>query len=912
MQPGDLSGIGALGGGRDAAAGAVGIIVAGCPVDEAVAREAYATQVLQPLLVALAHEAMQAMPSRLAAFLVAWLLEQLQAPPNILDSVQVWLQSSSASSAKDLAGGDGGAHQLLDPPDGASWRDPSSSRNPSSPQARTRTRIPQVSRGEAISLIRNVPLFQDLSEQDVEDLAAVAEVCCFGADSEIVRQGCHHEALHLIVSGEGCVSVPQVVGTLRRGDSFGERALVRRHLAAAQTISVPGGDGSELVTLAIMSDKITRLNLMSRLLPERRACSSAMAPPFSRDAEHGRLSDGEPPIAISSSRSRGPTSPEDRTLIEQAIQANVHFTEWLQLSQSQVEAMVQLMYLATAEVGEEVVKKGELGDRFYIVCDGVLEVHTGDTQTENAVRVKLRSGDSFGELALLYNCPRKATVRAQRRCGLWVLERKDFRAVMRLKSEARICEYVELIDSVDLLRQHLSTSDKRVLADALEEVFHVQGEEVVTQSHPGNSFFIVFQGCCEVRVNGEIRSFLQKGNFFGEQALLSKEPQAATVTVISATAVLLGLDCDSFHLLLGDAMTVAATTPGEDTRRRRRRCSTAELIGRLLVSMPGTEKPKVPWESLEELGVLGMGSFGRVTLQRDRSSGDLYALKALSKGYIKSKQLEQHVVNERRAMEMLESEFLVRLRCTYRCPQYVYFLLEPALGGELYDAYVQNEHLFGSAEHARFYVVCASLGLQHLHDRRIIYRDLKLENALLYSNGYACLTDLGLAKVVIGKTYTVCGTADYLAPEILRQTGHNRAVDWWALGIMLFIMIAGRAPFDAEDVMQIYRNIVKGFKRETFPDNFSEDLVDLILTLCRKKPERRLPMSPGGMGNIQAHAWFGSYPWDAVRDRTLPAPYQPPQRVFEDSSAAGRKSSKKSAEFMVNDPTTDNGWDADF
>merc|ERR1719174_715766 len=113
-----------------------------------------------------------------------------------------------------------------------------------------------------------------------------------------------------------------------------------------------------------------------------------------------------------------------------------------------------------------------------------------------------------------------------------------------------------------------------------------------------------------------------------------------------------------------------------------------------------------------------------------------------------------------------------------------------------------------------------------MHSRKIIHRDLKLENVLLYEDGYAVLTDFGLAKVVIGKTYTVCGTADYFAPETLRQVGHNRAVDWWALGVLLFIMMSGRAPFDAEDVNQTYKLIVKGFRKETFPTSFSPILID--------------------------------------------------------------------------------------
>merc|ERR1719434_417639 len=105
-----------------------------------------------------------------------------------------------------------------------------------------------------------------------------------------------------------------------------------------------------------------------------------------------------------------------------------------------------------------------------------------------------------------------------------------------------------------------------------------------------------------------------------------------------------------------------------------------------------------------------------------------------------------------------------------------------------------------------------------MHLRRVIYRDLKLENCLLDLQGYCKLTDMGIAKMVIGKTYTVCGTADYFAPETLRQVGHNRAVDWWACGVLL---------------------VIKGFSKVKFPDNFASDLTDTIKSLCRKKPEER-------------------------------------------------------------------------
>ncbi|CAJ1367002.1 unnamed protein product [Effrenium voratum] len=141
--------------------------------------------------------------------------------------------------------------------------------------------------------------------------------------------------------------------------------------------------------------------------------------------------------------------------------------------------------------------------------------------------------------------------------------------------------------------------------------------------------------------------------------------------------------------------------------------------------------------------------------------------------------------------------------------------------------------------------------------------------------GYVKLTDMGIAKMVTGKTFTVCGTADYFAPETLKQVGHNRAVDWWALGVMLFIMIAGHSPFDAPEVTQIYKNIIRGLSKVQFPAGFSPEAEECVRSLCRKKPEDRITMQRGGIQNLWALAFFNGMNWEAVQDQTWPPPFVP-------------------------------------
>jgi serine/threonine protein kinase len=168
-----------------------------------------------------------------------------------------------------------------------------------------------------------------------------------------------------------------------------------------------------------------------------------------------------------------------------------------------------------------------------------------------------------------------------------------------------------------------------------------------------------------------------------------------------------------------------------------------------------------------------------------------------------------------------------------------------------------------------------------MHLKRVIYRDLKFENCILDLRGYLKLTDMGISKVVIGKTYTVVGTADYFAPETLRQVGHNRAADWWACGVLLFIMVSGRSPFDAPEVTQVYKNIIKGFSKVKFPKTFPSDLTDTVKSLCRKKPEERVTMQKGGVDNLKQMGFFTGMDWQQLQLKTITPPYVPPPISME-------------------------------
>jgi serine/threonine protein kinase len=291
----------------------------------------------------------------------------------------------------------------------------------------------------------------------------------------------------------------------------------------------------------------------------------------------------------------------------------------------------------------------------------------------------------------------------------------------------------------------------------------------------------------------------------------------------------------------------------------------------------------------EILGVLGEGSFGSVLMMREPNTGKEYALKVVRKEQMRAENQEEMMRSERDLMMLLDCEFIVRLYRAYEDNEFVALLLEVCFGGELYDVYSEND-IYGDEAHARFYLASVALGLLHLHNKRIVWRDLKLENLLIDCKGYLKLTDMGIAKMVLGVTYTICGTADYFAPETLRQSGHNRAVDWWACGVLTFIMMTGFAPFDAPDNASIYRNIVKGITKVNFPKSMSPESVEVVKALCKKKPNDRLPMQRGGASKFMDLPFFKGLSFDDLGMKKVDAPFVP--QPFDKSTVEKRELSR--------------------
>ena len=173
----------------------------------------------------------------------------------------------------------------------------------------------------------------------------------------------------------------------------------------------------------------------------------------------------------------------------------------------------------------------------------------------------------------------------------------------------------------------------------------------------------------------------------------------------------------------------------------------------------------------------------------------------------------------------------------------------------------------------RFYASQVVLMFEYLHSKNIIYRDLKPENILLDKSGYLKLTDFGFAKVCEGRTYTLCGTPEYLAPEILLNKGHGKPVDWWTFGVLLYEMLAGIDPFNDEDPMLIYQKILKG--KLKFPSSFNSNAKSLVKHLLQQDLSKRYGNLKGGVNDIKNHRFFKNLDWNTVVTYKITAPYIP-------------------------------------
>ena len=297
-------------------------------------------------------------------------------------------------------------------------------------------------------------------------------------------------------------------------------------------------------------------------------------------------------------------------------------------------------------------------------------------------------------------------------------------------------------------------------------------------------------------------------------------------------------------------------------------------------------KPKIKLSDYEKLETVGLGSFGRVRLCRNKKTDKVSVMKILKKAeIIKQKQVD-HVYSEYNILSALNHPFIVQLLgVNFEDPKYIYLILEYVPGGELFTL-LRTQQVF-PLETAKFYIAHIIIIFEYLHSKNIIYRDLKPENILINKDGYLKLTDFGFAKYLNNeKTYTLCGTPEYLAPEIILNKGHGKPVDWWTMGILLYEMLVGIDPFSDDDPMMIYQKIVKG--KIHFPKSVDKDAKSLIKHLLNGDTTKRYGCLKNGVKDIVNHRLFDKFDWRSFVFLKTKAPYIPPIKNSSDTSNFGQ------------------------
>eukprot|EP00928_Gymnodinium_smaydae_P038221 TRINITY_DN26406_c0_g1_i1.p1 TRINITY_DN26406_c0_g1~~TRINITY_DN26406_c0_g1_i1.p1 ORF type:complete len:803 (-),score=189.41 TRINITY_DN26406_c0_g1_i1:50-2458(-) len=770
--------------------------------------------------------------------------------------------------------------------------------------------------GQTLAALSQVPFFEKLPKPKQTELALALHQQEFQEGDVIIKQGDVGNEMFLIVSGIAKVEVASTdgdvvkVAQLRPGSYFGEKALLKDCPRTATIMAL-----TDLVTAKINREQFNELDIKGCLqISKRKAIGGG---------GHG----GAGPAK--GNKDLVPKSQEDIEFMVAAMKQNPNLKKFATLDDDRLRALCEEFWLETVPSGTAVIKEGDVvADYFYIARKGNFAVEKEKEAGQNAGRMSVVvnsccAGSSFGEMALLASMPRTATVTATEDGELWVVDRGSFKKILLRFTEAKVAQRDAMLEKIPAFRSACPASRRRI-AEALVEAYFERDEVLMRQGDIGKTLYVLTEGSVEILRDDQVESTVVVSEAaeppcYGEEALLSEAPRKVTVRAVSDAVRALMLSRSCVKLLFGDVDTMPdgrilwpqpsckieyhserkdpdgaeATSPGPKTRMTLRTMETLE--------------DHIQFDELRKIQLLGCGSYGFVELCEQPRSGKVFALKCLSKGHVVQTKMQESVMQERDILLLANSPFVIKLYETYVDSQNLYFLMELAAGGELMTIYDRKE-LHGREDHAQFYSAGVLFALDHLHQHRVIYRDLKPENVLLSTKGYIKLSDMGLAKQVVGETFTTCGTPEYFAPEVLESTGYTLAVDWWTFGVFIFELMAGYTPFEAATVCETFSLIKNGITGR-LPNSMKKPLKDLMKGLLKPDPSQRLPMREGGVKNIMDSKWYGSFKWESCRDQQLPPPYIPPNSMIVDVNFSANEAQKPVPIDYEDDGT---GWDADF
>jgi cGMP-dependent protein kinase len=570
------------------------------------------------------------------------------------------------------------------------------------------------------------------------------------------------------------------------------------------------------------------------------------------------------------------------------------------LTSKQVDSIVDAVQIKSYTKGTTIFSKGSPGDIFYIIRSGRIAIKNIEGHISNH---SLSEGDYFGERALITGEPRAANAVAEESSQVMELDRENFqRKLGPLRALLDNNANMAVLTNCEIFKGKLNDAQKTVLASSFKNKIVKKGTKIVSEGQNGDMFYVIKSGEADVSAQGKIVSKLDAGQYFGEMALLGDDTRAATITSTSDMEIFT-LDRETFVKIkksFGDTLAAEAEARSIE-------------LASALANKLGT----INYSQLDKISMLGAGTFGRVALVRHKPTQQLYALKTLLKSQIVAQKQQTNVINEKKLMGMCYHPFILRLHATFKDERRLYMLLDYIPGGELFSVLHTSRRDGIANVHAHFYAVGVFLALEYLATKNIAYRDMKPENCLIDDKGYPKIVDFGFAKVIENKSFTLCGTPEYLAPELVLGKGHNIAVDYWAFGILLYEMTVGHTPFyDPRRFDQVItcRNIIKGslvFPAKSYDKSqpYNPMCRALVTELLVRDPFHRLGSLHEGVGGIRNHAFFECTDFDGYLKKEKRTPWTP--KLANDTDVSNFDNVPDEADDSVS-YTDKTGWEKEF
>ena len=284
---------------------------------------------------------------------------------------------------------------------------------------------------------------------------------------------------------------------------------------------------------------------------------------------------------------------------------------------------------------------------------------------------------------------------------------------------------------------------------------------------------------------------------------------------------------------------------------------------------------------------IGRGGFGRVWKVELRKNRQFFAMKEMDKVRIVSKRSVHSVINERSILETLKNPFIVNMCFAFQDRENLYLVMDMMTGGDL-RYHIAKQKFFLESQ-VKFFTACIISGLEYIHDNGVIHRDIKPENLVFDQRGYLRITDFGIARIWNPENAKdTSGTPGYMAPEVICRQNHTIAVDYFALGVIVYELMTGRRPYIGRDRKEIRDQIISRqakIKSSNIPIGWSFEAVDFVNKLIQRKPSYRLGFR--GAGEVKEHPWLRDFNWDSLYIGALASPFVPPNQDNFDARVAG-------------------------